>query len=127
MEIATKPLVIASEIAGLAPLAAYIKQENRVMPVRFRLAKKRARRPEFVERKMPEGETASEPKSPATVLVEIPAPKKEANPKPVTAAQAVFPAVPKKPAAAQSAFPLLPESTGQAKAAFVWEELKGID
>jgi len=33
MEIATKPLVMASEIAGLEPLSGYIKQENRVMPV----------------------------------------------------------------------------------------------
>jgi len=41
MEIATKPLVMASEIAGLDSHRAFIKQENRVVPVRFRLAKKR--------------------------------------------------------------------------------------
>ncbi len=51
MEIATKPLVMASEIAGLEPLQAYIKQENRVMPVRFRFVPKKARQPEFIERK----------------------------------------------------------------------------
>lgn len=39
MEIATKPLIMASEIAGLASHRAYVKQENRVVPVRFRLAK----------------------------------------------------------------------------------------
>jgi len=37
MEIATKPLVMASEIAGLDSHRAFIKQENRVVPVRFRL------------------------------------------------------------------------------------------
>ncbi len=52
MEIATKPLVMASEIAGLDSHRSYIKQENRVVPVRFRLAKKRKRHPEFIERKM---------------------------------------------------------------------------
>ncbi len=51
MEIATKPLVMASEIAGLDSHRAYIKQENRVVPVRFRLAKKRKKQPEFIERK----------------------------------------------------------------------------
>ena len=37
MEIATKPLVMASEIAGLEPLNGYIKLGNRVMPVKFAL------------------------------------------------------------------------------------------
>jgi hypothetical protein len=41
LEIATKPLVMASEISGLEPLCGFIKQENRVVPVRFALAKKR--------------------------------------------------------------------------------------
>jgi type IV secretory pathway TraG/TraD family ATPase VirD4 len=35
MEIANKPLVMASEIAGLEPLHGYIKQENYVVRVRF--------------------------------------------------------------------------------------------
>ncbi|MDQ2839439.1 MAG: type IV secretion system DNA-binding domain-containing protein [Acidobacteriota bacterium] len=52
MEIATKPLVMASEIAGLEPLRGYIKQQNRVMPVRFALVPKRSFQPEFIERKM---------------------------------------------------------------------------
>jgi len=58
MEIATKPLVMASEIAGLEPLRGYIKQENRVMPVKFALVKKRSLQPEFLERKT----TISEPR-----------------------------------------------------------------
>lgn len=52
MEIATKPLVMASEIAGLEPLSGYIKQENRVVPVMFAYVAKRSLQPEFIERKM---------------------------------------------------------------------------
>ncbi len=52
MEIATKPLVMASEIAGLEPLHGYVKQENRVVPVRFAFMPRRSLQPEFVERKM---------------------------------------------------------------------------
>ena len=52
MEIATKPLVMASEIAGLEPLSGYIKQENRVVSVKFAYVAKRRLQPEFVERKM---------------------------------------------------------------------------
>jgi hypothetical protein len=51
MEIATKALVMASEISGLEPLRGFIKQENRVVPVRFALTKKRVQQPEFIERK----------------------------------------------------------------------------
>ena len=43
---------MASEISGLGPLRAFIKQENRVVPVWFRLTTKRNKQPEFVERKM---------------------------------------------------------------------------
>ena len=50
LEIVTKPLVMASEISGLEPLRGFIKQENRVVPVRFALAKKKSKQPEFVER-----------------------------------------------------------------------------
>ena len=50
MEIATKPLVMASEIAGLEPLSGYIKQENRVTPVKFAFVPKRSSHPEFIER-----------------------------------------------------------------------------
>ena len=50
MEIATKPLVMPSAIAGLAPLHGYIKLENRVVPARFQLAQKRSMQAEFIER-----------------------------------------------------------------------------
>src|ERR1700678_2506369 len=50
MEIATKPLIMASEIAGLAPLTGFIKLENHVVPIRFKLAKKHNRQSEFIER-----------------------------------------------------------------------------
>ncbi len=35
LEIATKPLVMASEISGLEPLRGFIKQENRVVRCAF--------------------------------------------------------------------------------------------
>ena len=54
LEIVTKPLVMASEISRLEPPRGFIKQENRVVSVRFALAKKRAKQPEFIERKLPE-------------------------------------------------------------------------
>jgi hypothetical protein len=54
MEIATKPLVMASEISGLEPLHGFIKQENNVVPVHFQFAKMRGRQPEFIERKLPD-------------------------------------------------------------------------
>jgi len=77
MEIATKPLVIASEIAGLDSHRAYIKQENRVVPVRFRLAKKRKKQPEFIERTMekPAPRKAAELPAPASAPAQAP-PKK---------------------------------------------------
>jgi type IV secretory pathway TraG/TraD family ATPase VirD4 len=50
MEIATKPLIMPSEIAGLPPLTGFIKIENYVLPAKFRLAKKQSKQPEFVER-----------------------------------------------------------------------------
>jgi hypothetical protein len=50
MEIATKPLIMPSEIAGLPPLTGFIKIENHVVPAKFRLAKKQRKQPEFMER-----------------------------------------------------------------------------
>jgi len=67
MEIATKPLVMASEIAGLEPLRGYIKQENWVMPVKFAFVAKRSQQPEFIERKM----TIPEPRLPPPLLVQM--------------------------------------------------------
>src|SRR6185312_9263764 len=53
MEIATKPLVMPSEIAGLEPLHGYIKQGNRVVPVHLPYLKPKAKQLGFIERKMP--------------------------------------------------------------------------
>jgi hypothetical protein len=53
MEIATKPLVMVSEISGLESLRGFIKQENRVVRVWFQLTTKRNKQREFIERKMP--------------------------------------------------------------------------
>ena len=53
MEIATKPLVIPSEIAGLEPLHGYIKQGNLVVPAQFPYLKSKAKQPGFIERTIP--------------------------------------------------------------------------
>jgi hypothetical protein len=50
MEIANKPLVMASEIAGLEPLHGYIKQENLVVKVQFPYVSAIGRQPAFLER-----------------------------------------------------------------------------
>jgi Type IV secretion-system coupling protein DNA-binding domain len=81
MEIATKPLVMASEISGLEPLRGFIKQENRVVPVFFRLTKKRSKQANFIERKILQA--APRPASQASLpLADPPSvavkPKKEA-------------------------------------------------
>jgi len=49
MEIANKPLVMASEIAGLEPLHGYVKQENLVVNVRFPYISAIERQPAFLE------------------------------------------------------------------------------
>jgi hypothetical protein len=69
MEIATKPLIMASEIAGLAPLTGFIKLENHVIPARFRLAKEQNKQPEFLERarEQPLPRRADSVKTPAPV------------------------------------------------------------
>jgi len=108
MEIATKPLVMDSEISGLEPLHGFIKQENRVVPVHLRLTKKHGRQPEFIERKLPE--IAPRP-SPPTPVVRTEQPK--------------------TPAAAQATLPLFDapadKATDKPKEAFVWDESKGIE
>ncbi|MBB5060708.1 hypothetical protein HDF16_005444 [Granulicella aggregans] len=68
VEIATKPLVMASEIAGLEPLNGYIKLGNGVMPVRFALTPLRKLQAEFIARKM----TVPEPRSVPPPVPEIP-------------------------------------------------------
>ncbi len=112
MEIATKPLVMASEIAGLEPLRGYIKQENRVVPVRFQLVPKKAKQPEFVERKMVVPEPTSVP--PRTVLEPLKA-----------AISTPEPAAPKKPVQqvnTKSAFGKKPGTTPSE-----WDESQWID
>lgn len=54
MEIAAKPLVVASKLSGLEPLHGFIKQENKVVLVYFQFAGKRGGQSEFIERKLPE-------------------------------------------------------------------------
>jgi hypothetical protein len=110
LEIVTKPLVMASEISGLEPLRGFIKQENRVVPVRFALAKKRGKQPEFIERTLPE--------LTARVKVEV------APPVPVAPMKSPM----KKPvAASQASLPLSPATDLEAKEVYVWDESKGID
>ena len=105
MEIATKALIMPSEISGLEPLHGFIKQENRVVPVFFRLAKKRSKQPEFIERKMPQAVPRPTPPVPATPV----------QPPPAKSVQASLPL----------ADP--PSLNGKPKEGFVWDESKGID
>lgn len=110
LEIVTKPLVMASEISGLEPLRGFIKQENRVVPVRFALVKKRGKQPEFIERKLPE--------LIAKVQVEAATPVSLAPTKSPT----------RKAIAAVQASPPLSQATDlEAKEVYVWDESKGID
>lgn len=110
LEIVTNPLVMASDISDLEPLRGFIKQENRFVPVRFALAKKRGKQQEFIERKLPE--------LIQRVPVEAFAPMRLAVAKPAT----------KKPVAAvQASLPLSPGTDLEAKEVYVWDESKGID
>jgi hypothetical protein len=111
MEIATKPLVMASEISGLEPLHGFIKQENRVVPVHFQFARKHGRQPEFIERKMPVVPRPSPP--PPTVRAE--------QPKPSAAVQATLPLFDAPADKGPD------QSTDKPKEAFVWDESKGIE
>jgi hypothetical protein len=118
LEITVKPLVMTSEISGLEPLRAFIKQENRVVPVWFRLTKKRSKQREFVERKMP---------------AILPGPRE------AEAIPATKPAVPAPPdmqpaqslPSVQGVLPFdAPKSKGkdtQDKDGFLWDKSKGID
>jgi type IV secretory pathway TraG/TraD family ATPase VirD4 len=104
MEIATKPLVMASEIAGLLPLTGFIKLENHVVPARFRLAKKQNKEPEFVER------TREQPLPREADAVKTSAPvKAPETKKPV---QALLP---------------LEETSVVKREGFSWDETKGIE
>lgn len=108
MEIATKVLIMPSEISGLKSFYAFIKQENQVVPVLFRLFKKRSKQPDFIERKLPEAMPRLVPQVPAS-----PAPTPP----------------PKKPAAAQDSLPFSDplSPNGKPKEGFIWDESKGIE
>jgi hypothetical protein len=113
MEIATKPLIMPSEISGLEPLHGFIKQENRVVPVCFALAKKRSKQVEFIERKRPQAAPRPTPQVSAAPPAHTPPPSK-------------------KPAAVQGVLPLAdhppaPPTPAKRKEAFVWDETRGID
>ena len=104
MEIATKPLIMASEIAGLAPLTGFIKLENHVVPARFRLAKKQNKQSEFLER------TREQPRPRTVDAARTPAPAKASEAKkPV---QAVLP---------------LEDKAAVKREGFSWDESKGIE
>jgi hypothetical protein len=109
MEIATKPLIMASEISGLEPLRGFIKQENRVVPVHFQLAKKRGGQPEFIARKMPQPVARPEPAMPAALP-----PKKPAAP------------VTTKPATTETTLPLFDQPDAK-REGFVWDESNEIE
>jgi type IV secretory pathway TraG/TraD family ATPase VirD4 len=104
LEIATKPLIMASEIAGLAPLSVFIKLENHVVPARFRLAKKRSKQPEFLER------PREKPLPRKADVVKILAPTK--TPETKKPVQAVSP---------------MEEKSAVKREGFSWDESKGIE
>ena len=104
MEIATKPLIMASEITGLPPLSGFIKLENHVVAARFRLAKKQNKQPEFLERVREQ----PQPRKPDAVKTSAPVKTPEVK-KPV---QAVLP---------------LEETPVVKKEGFSWDESKGIE
>lgn len=104
MEIATKPLIMASEIAGLPPLTGFIKIENHVVPAKFRLARKQSSQPEFVER------AGAQPLQRKTYIANTSAPTKA-------------PEV-RKPV--QSVLPL-EETPVLEREGFSWDESKGIE
>jgi hypothetical protein len=108
MEIAAKPLIMPSEISGLEPLHGYIKQENRVVPVLFQLAKKRFKQPEFIERKRTQAEGRPSLESLAAAAPAL------SLKKPEVSVQASLPLT-ASPVAAKP------------KEAFVWDESKGIE
>jgi hypothetical protein len=114
LEIATKPLVMASEISGLEPLCGFIKQENRVVPVRFALAKKRVKQAEFIERKRPGVAPRPMPQAPA--MPALPPATTSPPPKKMIA-----------PAAPQAAPPLSPASAAKPKEPYVWDKSKWVD
>jgi hypothetical protein len=91
MEIATKPLVMASEIAGLEPLRGLVKQNNKVVRVKFAYVTARRLQAAFVEREMSIGNRAALP------------PPSSAPPTPRSSDMEVAPSVGAVPQAAEAA------------------------
>ena len=113
MEIATKPLVMPSEIAGLEPLHGYIKLGNRVVPAHLPYLKPKAKQLGFIERKMP-------------VLVPRPAPPVVPIEVPTTSAS-VQSAAPTKPVKTQAAFAPFTKQRAVNEARLEWEESEWIE
>lgn len=110
MEIANKPLVMASEIAGLEPLHGYIKQENFVVKVRFPYVGAIERQPAFLERK-------AMPLSAARPINE--------KAKPVSQESAI-PLLPPKKSVPQSIFPVPSQQKVANTEPAVWDESQWI-
>src|SRR6185312_2657822 len=113
MEIATKPLVMPSEIAGLEPLHGYIKQGNLVVPAQFPYLRSKAKQPGFIERVIP-----------------VPAPRSTTQP--VSHVTPTRPAVdqlevPKKPVKKQAAFAPFSKQRAVNEESSEWDESKWIE
>jgi len=80
------------------------------VPVRFALAKKRGKQPEFIERKLPD-------------LI----PRVQVEAAPPVAVAPTKPPIKKPVAASQASLPLSPSPTVKVKEVYVWDETKGID
>jgi hypothetical protein len=111
MEIVNKPLVMASEIAGLEPLHGYIKQENLVVKARFPYIRAIERQPAFLERGAIATSTPAMVKEKATqslqeIVIEMP---------------------PKNPAERQGIFPLPSQRKVANGEPTVWDESQWID
>jgi len=132
MEIAIKPLVMASEISGLESLRGFIKQENRVVPVWFQLTTKCNKQPEFIERKMPAfPRKPVETTLPSTKMPELStAPEKPARALPPSQAAIPFDAPAEsgdKDQGRDRETEKREKVACQAKEGFVWHTSKGID
>jgi hypothetical protein len=112
MEITSKPLVMASEIAGLEPLHGYVKQENLVVKAQFPYIAAIERQPAFLER----GAVSA---SPATTINENAAAARSGMDTPKSP--------PKKVPGTQSIFPTLPQRKVANGEPTAWDESQWID
>jgi hypothetical protein len=112
LEITSKPLVMASEIAGLEPLHGYVKQENLVVKAQFPYIAAIERQPAFLER-------GAVPTSPATAIKENAATARSETDTPKLP--------PKKVPGTQSIFPMLPQRKVANAEPTTWDESQWID